>query len=316
MRMNKLLLAFAVVSCLGAGVARAQTPAPAAPEPKMITDADIKNIAGPKPDDKAKGDPSGTITGTVGDIPVSDAKKGLTIDDVVNSVGQSLIASNFIWTLVTGFLVMFMQAGFAIVETGLARAKNANHTMMMNFMVYGVGMAAYWLIGFAIQEGGVGAISNLGGTAPLNHEVAIHLFGKDWGLFGTQGVMLGGATYDVGVMVMFLFQMVFMDTALTIVTGTAAERWKYSAFIISSFLMGAFTYPIFANWAWGGGWLATLGSSYGLGHGYADFAGSGVVHSVGGVTALAMAIIIGPRLGKFRRDGTPNAIPGHDIVIV
>ena len=126
--------------------------------------------------------------------------------------------------------------------------------------------------------------------------------------------MLGGATYDVGVMVMFLFQMVFMDTALTIVTGTAAERWKYSAFIISSFFMGAFTYPLFANWAWGGGWLATLGSSYGLGHGYADFAGSGVVHAVGGITALAMAIIIGPRIGKFTRDGTPNAIPGHDIV--
>ncbi len=115
--------------------------------------------------------------------------------------------------------------------------------------------------------------------------------------------MLGGATYDVGVMVMFLFQMVFMDTALTIVTGTAAERWKYSAFLISSFFMGAFTYPLFANWAWGGGWLATLGSNYGLGHGYADFAGSGVVHSVGGITALAMAIIIGPRIGKFTRDG-------------
>ena len=211
---------------------------------------------------------------------------------------------------------MFMQAGFALVETGLARAKNANHTMMMNFMVYGVGMLAYWLIGFAIQEGGVGAVANLGGTAPLNHEVAVHLFGKDWGLFGTQGMMLGGATYDVGVMVMFLFQMVFMDTALTIVTGTAAERWKYSAFIISSFFMGAFIYPLFANWAWGGGWLATLGSSYGLGHGYSDFAGSGVVHSVGGITALAMAIIIGPRIGKFTRDGKPNAIPGHDIVIV
>ena len=106
--------------------------------------------------------------------------------------------------------------------------------------------------------------------------------------------MLAGSTYDVGVMVMFLFQMVFMDTALTIVTGTAAERWKYSAFIVSSFVMGAFTYPLFANWAWGGGWLQTLGANFGLGHGYADFAGSGVVHSVGGITALAMGILIGP----------------------
>src|SRR5438093_597119 len=137
-------------------------------------------LAAPKPEDKAMGDPAGTITGTAADIPVADTKAGLTLPDVVNAVGQNLIAANFIWTLVTGFLVMFMQAGFAIVETGLARAKNANHTMMMNFMVYGVGMLGYWLIGFAIQEGGVGAIANLGGTAPLNHEVAIHLFGKDW----------------------------------------------------------------------------------------------------------------------------------------
>src|SRR6058998_1025238 len=170
------------------------------------------------------------------------------------AAAANTVAINFVWTLVAGFLVMFMQAGFAIVETGLCRAKNANHTMMMNFMVYGVGMLAYWLIGFAIQEGGVGAVSNLGGTAPLSSEFSINLFGKSWGLFGQKGVMLGGATYDVGVMVMFLFQMVFMDTALTIVTGTAAERWKYSAFIISSFIMGAFTYPLFANWAWGGGW--------------------------------------------------------------
>jgi hypothetical protein len=201
------------------------------------------------------------MTGTVNDVPVSDMKKGLTLEDLVNAVGQNIIAANFVWTLVTGFLVMFMQAGFAVVETGLGRAKNANHTMMMNFMVYGVGMLAYWLIGFAIQEGGVGAVANLGGTAPLNSEFTIDLFGKSWGLFGQRGMMLGGATYDVGVMVMFLFQMVFMDTALTIVTGTAAERWKYSAFILSSFFMGAFTYPLFANWAWGGGWLATLGST-------------------------------------------------------
>ncbi len=308
--MRNVILAFIAVLSLGAGVARAQTPAPASPEPAAaatpITDADIKSTPTPKPEDRAKGDPAGTLTGTAADIPMSDPKKGLTIQDLVGAVGQNLIATNFVWTLITGFLVMFMQAGFAIVETGLARAKNANHTMMMNFMVYGVGMLGYWLIGFAIQEGGVGAVANLGGTPPLNSEFAMHLFGKDWGLFGTKGVMLSGSTYDVGVMVMFLFQMVFMDTALTIVTGTAAERWRYSAFIISSLFMGAFTYPLFANWAWGGGWLATLGSNYGLGHGYADFAGSGVVHSVGGVTALAMAIIIGPRIGKFNRDGSPT----------
>ena len=277
--MKEVLLALAVAWSLGTGLAHAQaTDAPAAAAPTPITDADIKGAPTPTPEQKAAGDAAGTLTGNPADIPVSDPKKGLTIQDVVTAVGGNLIATNFVWTLITGFLVMFMQAGFAIVETGLGRAKNANHTMMMNFMVYGVGMAAYWLIGFGIQEGGVGAVANLGGTAPLNSEFAITLFGKSWGLFGQKGAMLGGSTYDVGVMVMFLFQMVFMDTALTIVTGTAAERWRYSAFIISSFVMGALTYPLFANWAWGGGWLATLGSSYGLGHGYADFAGSGVVH--------------------------------------
>jgi Amt family ammonium transporter len=178
-------------------------------------------------------------------------------------------------------------------------------------------MLAYWIIGFAIQEGGVGAVSNLGGTAPLSAEYAIHVFGKDWGLWGKNGIFLmHHGTYDVGVMVMFLFQMVFMDTALTIVTGTAAERWKYAAFVVGSFLMGGFTYPIYANWAWGGGWLSSLGASYGLGHGYSDFAGSGVVHAVGGITALAMGIIIGPRIGKYTRTGKSNSIPGHDITLV
>jgi len=110
--------------------------------------------------------------------------------------------------------------------------------------------------------------------------------------------------------------MVFMDTALTIVTGACAERWKFLTFSVSSVLMGAITYPLFANWAWGGGWLAQLGTNMGLGKGYADFAGSGVVHAVGGVTALACAMIVGPRIGKFNRDGSANAIIGHDISAV
>src|SRR5438046_2800947 len=129
-------------------------------------------------------------------------------------------------------------------------------------------------------------------------------------------MFLSGHAYDVGVMVIFLFQMVFMDTALTIVTGACAERWKFITFSVTSIIMGALTYPLFANWAWGGGWLSQLGANFGLGHGYADFAGSGVVHAVGGVTALALSLIIGPRIGKFTREGKPNAIPGHDIVIV
>jgi Amt family ammonium transporter len=280
--------------------------------------ADLKAAAAAAPSttDQAKGDPGGSITGTINDVPVSNAKAGVTVGDVANQVGQNKIAINFVWTLITGFLVMFMQAGFAMVEAGLCRVKNANHTYMMNFTVYACGLFAYWLIGFAIQMGGAAGNGNLGGLQPLNGEHMIHLFGTAWGLFGTQGLFLSGHTYDVGVMVIFLFEMVFMDTALTIVTGAAAERWKFLTFCVSSVLMGAFTYPLFGNWAWGGGWLAALGTNLGLGKGYCDFAGSGVVHAVGGLTALAVALIIGPRIGKFNKDGSSNAILGHDISAV
>src|SRR5256886_2212420 len=259
---KRLLLVLTVVLCI-APLGFPQTPvspaaatpaAAPAPTPKPITDADLANAPVPSADARAKGDPDGSLTGTASDVTVSDPKKGLTIGDLANQVGQNKIAINFVWTLVTGFLVMFMQAGFAIVETGLCRAKNANHTMMMNFMVYGVGMLAYWLIGFTIQMGGVGAVANLGGTPPLNSEFTITLFGKAFGLFGTHGLFLvHKGTYDVSVMVLFLFQMVFMDTTTTIVTGSCCERWKYAAFIVSTMFLAAFTYPIFANWAWGGG---------------------------------------------------------------
>src|SRR5256712_13265124 len=211
---------------------------------------------------------------------------------------------------------MFMQAGFAMVESGLTRVKNANHTYMMNFFVYGCGLLAYWLIGFAIQMGGAAGNANLGGLYPLASEHSISLFGKTWGVFGQTGYFLAGTSYDVGVMVIFLFQMVFMDTALTIVTGACAERWKFITFSVTSVIMGALTYPLFANWAWGGGWLSQLGTNLGLGKGYADFAGSGVVHSVGGLTALAVCLIVGPRLGQFHRDGSANPIIGHDISAV
>jgi Amt family ammonium transporter len=311
-----LLLALCPIPQIFAQAPVAAAAAPA-PKPVPITDTDLAGVPVPSAEARAKGDPDGSLTGTAADVSVTDPKKGLTIGDLVNQVGQNKIAINFVWTLVTGFLVMFMQAGFAIVETGLCRAKNANHTMMMNFMVYGVGMLAYWLIGFPIQMGGVGAIANLGGTPTLNSEFVINLFGKPFGLFGQNGLFLvHHGTYDVSVMVLFLFQMVFMDTTTTIVTGSACERWKYAAFIISTFFLGAFTYPLFANWAWGGGWLANLGANFGLGKGYCDFAGSGVVHSVGGVTALAVAMILGPRIGKYTREGKSNAILAHDIVLV
>ena len=306
-------LAFAQASPAAAPSAAASP----APPPVPITNADIKALSGPSSADQAKGDPGGTITGTVNDVIVSDSKAGLTLADVVNMIGQNRIAVNFVWTLVTGYLVMFMQAGFAAVETGLCRAKNANHTFMMNFMVYGWGLFAYWVMGFALQQGGCAPNGNLGGLSPLNSEFTFNfLGGKPWGLFGQRGFFLSGTAYDVGVMVMFLFQMVFMDTATTIVTGAAAERWKFAAFSVSTFFLAAITYPLYGNWAWGGGWTSQLGANYGLGHGYCDFAGSGVVHAVGGMTALAVSMIIGPRIGKYNRNGRPNPMPGHDMTMV
>src|SRR4051812_13875086 len=279
--------------------------------PTIATETVIAQAAQAAP----AGDPTGATTGTAKDVPVKDAAHP-TLPEVMDTVGHNKVAINFVWTLICGFLVMFMQAGFAMVESGLCRVKNANHTYMMNFFVYGCGLLAYWMIGFAIQMGGAAGNANLGGLSPLNAEYGVSALGKTWGLFGQTGYFLAGTSYDVGVMVIFLFQMVFMDTALTIVTGACAERWKFLTFSVTSVIMGALTYPLFANWAWGGGWLSQLGTNLGLGKGYADFAGSGVVHSVGGLTAFAVCLIVGPRIGKFNRDGSANPIIGHDISAV
>ncbi len=317
---NFFLIICIVVVALAIGAAvYAQAPATAAAAPPhSAATAELAAAAAKAPTtaDLAKGDPGGTITGTISDVPAADSKVGVTLPDTANQVGQNKIAINFVWTLVTGYLVMFMQAGFAMVESGLCRVKNANHTYMMNFMVYACGLFSYWLIGFAIQQGGSAGNGNLGGLQSLSVEHTTSLFGKTWGLFGGTGFFLSGHTYDVGVMVLFLFEMVFMDTALTIVTGACAERWKFLAFCVSSSLMGALTYPIYANWAWGGGWLSQLGTNNQLGKGYCDFAGSGVVHAVGGITALAVCLIIGPRIGKFNKDGSSNSIIGHDVSAV
>ena len=161
--------------------------------------------------------------------------------------------------------------------------------------------------------GGVGQVSALGMVANLNNEVTINLFGKDFGIIGYKGFFLTGGAYDVSVFTLFLFQMVFMDTAATIPTGAMAERWKFLAFCVYGLFISMLIYPIYGNWVWGGGWLSQLGSNFGLGHGAVDFAGSGVVHMVGGVTALAGVMVLGPRIGKYKKDGTPNAIPGHHI---
>jgi ammonium transporter, Amt family len=256
-------------------------------------------------------DPSGATTGTISDV--AAAKPGApTLEEIGAQAGHNKVAINMVWVLIAGFLVMFMQVGFAMVEGGLTRAKNIAHTMAMNFMIYPLGMIGFFICGFAFMFGGVGTLGTLGGAVALNQEFTVELFGHVFGLFGIKGFFLDGM-YDVGILTLFLFQMVFMDTTATIPTGSMAERWKYIAFVIYGLAVGTIIYPVFGNWVWGGGWLSQLGNSFGLGHGLVDFAGSTVVHMTGGVLALIGAKIIGPRLGKYNRDGSANAIPGHNL---
>ncbi len=258
-------------------------------------------------------DPTGANTGTINDVSAATAGKP-TIDEIGAQAGHNKIAINIMWTLIAGFLVMFMQAGFALVETGFTRKKNVAHTMGMNFLVYAVGMIGFWICGFAFMFGGGLNAASLGGApGVIPHEYAITLFGKPFNIIGYAGFFLNSKVYDVGVFTLFLFQMVFMDTTATIPTGSMAERWSFKSFLIFGLFISMFVYPIFGNWVWGGGWLSQLGVNFGLGHGHVDFAGSSVVHLVGGVAALAGAIVIGPRIGKYGKNGEVNTIPGHNI---
>jgi ammonium transporter, Amt family len=263
-------------------------------------------------DEPRKIDPSGTSTGSAIDVAASKPGEP-TINEVAAVAGHNKISINMMWVLITGFLVMFMQAGFAMVEAGLTRAKNVSHTIAMNFLIYPLGMLGFYVCGFALMFGGVGALGTLGGFDGLNSEFSFSLGGHAFGLFGMKGFLLNHSVYDVGILAMFLFQMVFMDTTATIPTGSMAERWKFSSFFIYGLFVGTIIYPIYGNWVWGGGWLATLGKEFGLGHGHVDFAGSSVVHLTGGVLALVGAAMLGPRLGKYNKNGSVNAIPGHNI---
>jgi Amt family ammonium transporter len=237
-----------------------------------------------------------------------------SIATLAKNLADTQTALNIVWTLLCGFLVMFMQAGFALVETGLTRAKNVAHTMGMNFLVYAIGIIGFYFVGFGLQMGGMGAMGTLGGDATLSKEFVVNVFGKPFGLFGMSGFMLHPlTTFTPAVAAMFLFQMVFMDTTCTIPTGACAERWKFSSFVIFSFVIAMVIYPIYGNWVWGGGWLSQLGVNFGLGNGHVDFAGSSVVHLTGGVIALVLGKMIGPRIGKYTADGRVNPIPPHNI---
>jgi Amt family ammonium transporter len=258
-----------------------------------------------------KGDTTGATTiaqaAKTAAVPVSQ----VGINKLASSGENARISINFTWTLLTGFLVLFMQVGFALLVTGLTRAKNAAHMMMMNIEAFENAFIAYYAVGFAFHFGGIAPIANLGGLAPLSK---IFPGPGNWGLIGLHGFFLQShGTYDVGVMVMFLFQVVFMETCGYIIIGAIAERISFAGFIVAELMVGALIYPIFGNWVWGGGWLSKLGATYSLGHGAVDFAGSGVVHGTGGWMALALAIVIGPRIGKFGKDGKPHAFPGHNV---
>ena len=198
--------------------------------------------------------------------------------------------ADFMWTLLAAFLVFFMQAGFAMVEAGLTRAKNTVNILMKNLMDFSVGSLVYWAIGFGL------------------------MFGTTNGLFGTDGFFFSDFAKDGDkwTFAFWMFQVVFAATAATIVSGAMAERTKFIAYLIYSAVISTIIYPIFGSWAWGGlfhggGWLEKLG--------FIDFAGSTVVHSIGGWASLAGAIVIGPRIGKYTSDGKARAIPGHNITL-
>jgi len=249
------------------------------------------------------------------DFQAQAAKEPLAMK-LADSVGHTRIGTNVAWTLNTGYLVLFMQAGFALLTCGLVRKKNAAHLMMLNFAAYVFAFLAYYAIGYAFQFGAVAinnAPSNIGGTPTLNQFL---LGSGQWGFLGGKGFFLAGPGYDAGSNCLTLFQVVFMETAGYIIVGAICERIAFWAFLLCELFMGALLYPIFGCWAWGGGWLSQLGSSMNLGHGYVDFAGSTVVHAIGGFSAMALAMILGPRLGKYGADGKPRAFPAHNLVFV
>lgn len=223
------------------------------------------------------------------------------------------LSLNLLWIIVGAALVVFMQAGFAMVETGFCRSKHAVHVVSTNFMIFGLGFVGYFLVGFAFMFGGFSYPGVFGMDEPVGSAL-IH-FG-DWVFLWKGGFALGdigGAAKTASVAGFFLYMVAFMDTTATIPTGAMAERWKWSSFVVWGLFCGAIYYPLFGAWTWGGGWISQLGNNADLGFGYVDFAGSGVVHAVGGVAGLAGAIVLGPRAGKFTADGTPRAILGHNI---
>jgi ammonium transporter, Amt family len=235
-------------------------------------------------------------------------------DSAIPKVGQLGVSMNMFFVMIGAVLVIFMQAGFALVETGFTRAKHASHVMSTNFAIFGLGFVGFFFIGFPLMFGGYSYPGYFGMDAPVGGALIgsgswVFLWKGGWALTGTGGLKESLAP----VAVFFLYMVAFMDTVATIPTGAMAERWKWKSFVGWGLFCGAIYYPIFGAWTWGGGWLSQLGNSLELGFGYVDFAGSGVVHAVGGVAALAGAIVLGPRIGKYGADGKPRTLAAHSI---
>lgn len=217
-----------------------------------------------------------------------------------NPFAEPKVMMDTMWTLVTAMLVFFMNLGFAMVESGLCRAKNTVNILAKNFIVFGVSSLAFLILGWGLMFGN--------GTPFFGTEGLLFLSGPDNSPAtgdAYQGAYQAISWASVPLLAKFFFQLVFAGTAATIVSGAVAERIKFLSFVVFSFIMVALLYPITGHWIWGGGWLATYGMW--------DFAGSTVVHSVGGWAALAGVLLLGPRLGKYGRDGRVHPIPGHNM---
>jgi Amt family ammonium transporter len=218
---------------------------------------------------------------------------------------------NLLWVVLGAVLVVFMQAGFALVETGFCRAKHAAHVVSTNFAIFGLGFVGFFFVGYALAFGGFSTsligLDTAPGGALLGSGEWVFLWKGGWALQDIDPALLAPT------LGFFFYMVAFMDTVATIPTGSMAERWKWNSFVGWGLFCGAIYYPLFAAWTWGGGWISQLGNSMELGVGYVDFAGSGVVHAVGGAAALAGAIVLGPRIGKYGKDGKPRAMPGHHI---
>jgi Amt family ammonium transporter len=243
--------------------------------------------------------------------PAGAQEEGADLAETVTNLG---IEVNLLWIVIGAVLVIFMQAGFALVETGFCRAKHAAHVISTNFAVFGLGFVGFFFVGYAFMFGGYSYVLP-GFDFGYSEAVGDSLIAVgDWTFLWQGGFALSGDSANTpAVAGFFLYMVAFMDTVATIPTGAMAERWKWRSFVVWGLFCGAVYYPLFGAWTWGGGWLSQLGNNASLGFGYVDFAGSGVVHAVGGAAALAGALVLGPRIGKFGKDGTPRALPGHHI---